>query len=112
MDCLFCKIVAGEIPARKIHEDDQLIAFHDIDPQAPVHLLIIPKKHIATLNDMQEDDKPLAGHLLYTAQSLARQHGCEEGFRLVMNCNDLGGQTVHHIHMHVLGQRQMQWPPG
>ncbi|SDJ21250.1 histidine triad (HIT) family protein [Pseudomonas delhiensis] len=112
MDCLFCKIAAGEIPARKLYEDDQVIAFHDIGPQAPVHFLVVPKRHIATLNDLEEADKPLAGHILLTAQRLAAEQGCAEGFRVVMNCNDLGGQTVQHIHMHVLGQRQMHWPPG
>lgn len=113
MDCLFCKIVAGDIPARKLYEDDDVIAFHDIAPQAPVHFLVIPKKHIPTLHDLsEEDDKPLVGHILFTAQRLAEQLGCEDGFRVVMNCNDLGGQTVYHIHMHVLGQRQLHWPPG
>ncbi|MDX1297139.1 MAG: histidine triad nucleotide-binding protein [Pseudomonas sp.] len=112
MDCLFCKIVAGEIPARKLYEDDQVIAFHDIGPQAPVHFLVIPKKHISTLNDLSEADKPLAGHILLTAQRLAKEQGCDDGFRVVMNCNELGGQTVYHIHMHVLGQRQLAWPPG
>ncbi|SDT87711.1 histidine triad (HIT) family protein [Pseudomonas pohangensis] len=112
MDCLFCRIVAGTIPARKLYEDDQVIAFHDIAPQAPVHFLVIPKKHIATLNDLGEEDKALAGHILYTAQRLANEQGCAEGFRITMNCNPLGGQTVYHIHMHVLGQRQMHWPPG
>ncbi|MCQ4257500.1 histidine triad nucleotide-binding protein [Stutzerimonas stutzeri] len=113
MDCLFCKIVAGEIPAHKIYEDDQVIAFNDIAPQAPVHFLVIPRKHIATLNDLsEEDDQALAGHILFTAQRLAVEQGCQDGFRVVMNCNDLGGQTVYHIHMHVLGQRQLHWPPG
>ncbi len=112
MDCLFCKIVAGEIPARKFYEDDQVVAFHDIGPQAPVHFLVIPKRHIRTLNDLGEDDKGLLGHITFTAQRLARELGCEQGFRLVMNCNEQGGQTVYHIHMHVLGQRQMHWPPG
>ncbi|WP_313551417.1 histidine triad nucleotide-binding protein [Pseudomonas sp.] len=113
MDCLFCKIVAGEIPARKLYEDDHVIAFHDISPQAPVHFLVIPKKHIATLHDLSETDgKTLAGHILFTAQRLAQEQGCDEGFRVVMNCNPMGGQTVYHIHMHVLGQRQMTWPPG
>ena len=112
MDCLFCRIVAGTIPARKLYEDDQVIAFHDIGPQAPVHFLVIPKRHIATLNDLGEDDEALAGHILYTAQRLAKEQGCQDGFRVVMNCNEMGGQTVYHIHMHVLGQRQMQWPPG
>ncbi len=113
MDCLFCKIIAGEIPARIIYEDDQVLAFHDIAPQAPVHFLVIPKKHIATLHDLSEtEDKALAGHILFTAQRLARELGCEEGFRVVMNCNEMGGQTVYHIHLHVLGQRPMHWPPG
>lgn len=113
MDCLFCKIVAGEILARKLYEDDQVIAFNDISPQAPVHFLVIPKKHIPTLNDLSEqEDKPLTGHMLFTAQRLALELGCQEGFRVTVNCNELGGQTVHHIHMHVLGQRQMHWPPG
>ncbi len=112
MDCLFCKIVNGDIPARKLYEDDRVVAFHDIAPQAPVHFLVIPKKHIATLNDMDEGDRALLGHVVYTAQRLAREQGCEEGFRVVMNCNEQGGQTVYHIHMHVLGQRQMHWPPG
>lgn len=112
MDCLFCKIVAGDIPARKLYEDEHVVAFHDIHPAAPVHFLVIPKKHIATLNDLTEDDKALAGHILFTAQRLAVEQGCEDGFRVAMNCNSQGGQTVYHIHMHVLGQRQMQWPPG
>ncbi len=113
MDCLFCKIVVGEIPARKLYEDDQIIAFHDIAAQAPVHFLLIPKKHIATLQDLDaETDNALAGHMLFTAQRLASEQGCQDGFRVVVNCNDLGGQTVHHIHMHVLGKRQMHWPPG
>ncbi|QOD46058.1 histidine triad nucleotide-binding protein [Pseudomonas aeruginosa] len=112
MDCLFCKIVAGEVPARKFYEDEEVVAFHDIGPQAPVHFLVIPKRHIPTLEHLTEADRPLAGHILFTAQRLTREQGCEEGFRVVMNCNDLGGQTVHHIHMHVLGQRQMHWPPG
>ena len=112
MDCLFCKIAAGEIPARKIYEDDQVVAFYDIAPQAPVHFLVIPKKHIPTLHDLHEDDTPLAGHLLFTAQRLARELGCEAGFRVAVNCNEQVGQTVYHIHMHVLGQRQMHWPPG
>lgn len=112
MDCLFCKIAAGSIPANRIYEDDQVIAFHDIAPQAPVHFLVIPKRHISTLNDLTEDDRSLAGHIMYTAQRLAKELGCQEGFRVVMNCNEMGGQTVYHIHMHVLGQRQLSWPPG
>ena len=113
MDCLFCSIVAGETAARRLYEDDQVIAFNDVAPQAPVHFLVIPKKHIPTLNDLSEEgDKPLAGHMLFTAQRLALELGCQDGFRVAVNCNELGGQTVHHLHMHVLGQRQMHWPPG
>ena len=112
MDTLFTKIINREIPAKIIYEDDQVLAFHDIAPQAPVHFLVIPKKPIRTLNDLTEDDKALAGHILFTAQRLAVEQGCEKGFRVVMNCNEDGGQTVYHIHMHVLGQRQMNWPPG
>ncbi len=112
MDCLFCKIVAGDIPANKIYEDDRVVAFHDISPQAPVHFLVIPKKHIRTMHDIQEDDRELVGHIMYTAQRLATELGCEEGFRVVMNCNEHGGQTVYHIHLHVLGQRHLTWPPG
>jgi len=112
VDCLFCKIVAGDIPARKLYEDDHVVAFHDIGPQAPVHFLVIPKKHIATLNHLTEDDSALTGHMLFTAQRLAKEQGCEQGFRVVMNCNEDGGQTVFHIHMHVLGKRQLAWPPG
>lgn len=112
MDCLFCKIVAGDIPAKKIYEDDLVVAFHDIAPQAPVHFLVIPKKHISTMNDIQEEDRELVGHIMYTAQRLAKELGCDDGFRVAMNCNKMGGQTVYHIHLHVLGQRQMSWPPG
>ncbi|MBS7325589.1 MAG: histidine triad nucleotide-binding protein [Thiopseudomonas sp.] len=112
MDCLFCKIVAGDIPAKKIYEDDLVVAFHDIAPQAPVHFLVIPKKHIRTLNDLTEADRELAGHILFVAQKLALELGCEAGFRVAMNCNELGGQTVYHIHLHVLGQRPLAWPPG
>jgi histidine triad (HIT) family protein len=112
VDTLFDKIIRREIPAKIIYEDDQVIAFHDIAPQAPVHFLVVPKKAIATLADLAQEDVPLAGHILYTAQRLAKELGCEEGFRVVMNCNEMGGQTVYHIHLHVLGQRQMNWPPG
>ncbi|WP_263147577.1 histidine triad nucleotide-binding protein [Pseudomonas sp. RIT-PI-AD] len=112
MDNLFNRIIAREVPARIIYEDDQVLAFHDVAPQAPVHFLVIPKKNIATLNDLQEEDKALAGHLLFTAQRLAKALGCEDGFRVVANCNEKGGQTINHLHLHVPGQRQMTWPPG
>lgn len=112
MDCLFCKIIEGEIPSKLIYEDDQVYAFYDIDPKAPVHFLVVPKQHIATLNDLKPADEQLIGHIVFTAQRLAKELGCDEGFRVVMNCNEQGGQTVYHIHMHVLGQRQLDWPPG
>lgn len=112
MDNLFARIIAREIPATILYEDDQVLAFQDVAPQAPVHFLVIPKKHIATLNDLQEADKALAGHLLYTAQRLAVELGCDDGFRVVVNCKEKGGQTVQHLHLHVLGQRAMSWPPG
>ena len=109
--CLFCKMVAGEIKADVIFEDDAVLAFRDINPQAPVHLLIIPKRHIATLNDL--DDTLLAGRLLQTAIKLAKQEDLsEDGYRTVFNCNRNGGQEVYHLHLHVLGGRQMTWPPG
>ena len=112
MDCLFCQIVAGTLPGGVVYEEAPVVPCHHLCPQAPVHVVVMPKNHIATLNDLSQDDKALAGHILHTAQRLASELGCTEGFRVVMNCNPLGGQTVYHIHMHVLGQRQMHWPPG
>ena len=110
-DCLFCKMAAGEIKPDVVYEDDNLLAFRDIHPQAPLHLLIIPKRHIANLNGL--DDVVLGGQLLQTAAKLAEQHGyAESGYRTVINCNDDGGQTVHHLHLHLLAGRAMQWPPG
>lgn len=110
-DCLFCKIVAKEIPAKIIYEDKIVVAFNDINPQAPTHLLIIPKKHISTLNDLTENDTTLVGHMLETAPVLAKQSG-EESYRIVMNCNEQAGQTVFHIHLHLLAGRDFKWPPG
>ena len=113
MDCLFCKLVAREIPADIVFEDDDVIAFRDIAPQAPTHILIIPKRHISTLNDLAEEDCALVGRLQFTAQKIAKEVGiAEDGYRVVMNCNEDGGQTVYHIHMHLLGGRSMTWPPG
>ena len=112
-DCLFCKMVKGDIPPDKVHEDDEVLAFNDINPQAPVHILIIPKKHISTLNDVEESDIRLLGRLNRVAAELAGKAGlAEDGYRVVMNCNDAGGQSVHHIHLHLLAGRQMNWPPG
>ena len=113
MSCLFCKIIDGEIPAKIVYNDEQIMAFADIAPQAPLHLLIIPKKHIATINDAQIDDAELLGKLVLTAKNLAKEHNLSEsGYRLVFNTNSHGGQAVYHIHLHLLGGRQLAWPPG
>lgn len=110
-DCLFCKMIAGEIKPDTVYEDDKVLAFRDINPQAPTHILIIPKTHVATLNDL--DDSALAGKMLQTVIQLAKKEGlAEEGYRTVFNCNKRGGQEVFHLHMHLLGGRQMRWPPG
>jgi histidine triad (HIT) family protein len=112
-DCIFCKIIARKIPAKVVYEDELSFAFEDINPQAPVHTLVIPKRHIATLLDLKEDDGALVGHLLKIANMIARDKGiAERGFRIVTNCNPESGQTVYHIHLHVLGGRPMHWPPG
>jgi histidine triad (HIT) family protein len=112
-DCLFCKIIAGDIPAKIIYQDEHVIAFDDIHPQAPHHKLIIPRKHIATLNDLDTDDTHLAGHLLQTAKKIAKQlEIADDGYRVVMNCNAGAGQLVFHIHLHLLGGRSLTWPPG
>ncbi len=113
MDCIFCKIINKTIPAKIAYEDEEVLAFHDLHPQAPVHMLVIPKKHISTINQIESQDQMLAGKLLLTAQKLAKDQGfADAGFRVVMNCNEQGGQTVYHIHMHVLAGRHMTWPPG
>jgi histidine triad (HIT) family protein len=112
-DCLFCKFVNGEIEPDKVYEDEHVFAFRDINPQAPTHILVIPKKHIATLNDLQADDEALVGKLYLAAQKIAQDEGiAEDGYRTVMNCNEMAGQTVFHIHLHLLGGRRMAWPPG
>lgn len=113
-DCLFCKIIAGEIPSEKIYEDEDVYAFHDIGKQAPHHFLVIPKTHIATLNDINETNgAALLGKLTLTASKIAKDMGfAEDGYRVVMNCNEQGGQTVYHIHLHCLGGRALSWPPG
>jgi histidine triad (HIT) family protein len=113
IDCLFCKMVAGEITPHIVHETSDLIAFRDISPQAPAHVLIVPRKHISTVNDLAAADAALVGKLVLAAQEIARKEGIHEsGYRLVMNCNAGGGQSVFHIHLHLLGGRQMNWPPG
>jgi histidine triad (HIT) family protein len=113
MSCLFCRIVAGEIPSKIAYQDDVLVAFHDVNPQAPVHVLIVPRKHIATLNDVTPEDEALIGRMQTRAAALARELGiAERGYRTVFNCNSEAGQTVFHIHLHLVGGRPMAWPPG
>jgi len=113
MTCFFCKIAEGDIPADIIFQSDDVIAFRDINPQAPTHALIIPKRHISTLNDLEEGDEHLVGSLFLAAKSLATELGfAEDGYRTVFNCNAHGGQSVYHIHLHLLGGRQLGWPPG
>jgi histidine triad (HIT) family protein len=113
MDCLFCKISAGEIPANVVYQDEKVVVFDDINPAAPHHKLIIPRKHLSTLNDITTEDHELIGHMAHTAQKIAKTLEIdEEGYRIVMNCNAGAGQTVFHIHMHLLGGRRLTWPPG
>lgn len=111
-DCLFCKIVAGVIPVKRLHEDEQSIAFADINPQAPTHVLIIPKQHLTSLAEVATEHRALLGHLVCVATDIARTHGLAKGYRVVVNTGDDGGQTVHHLHLHLLGGRHMTWPPG
>jgi histidine triad (HIT) family protein len=113
VDCLFCKIIARTIPASIVYEDDRVLAFNDINPQAPTHILLVPKRHIATLSDLQPDDDALAGELLRRAAAIAADRGiATAGFRTVFNTNRGAGQTVFHIHLHLLGGRPLAWPPG
>ena len=111
MDCLFCKIAAGEIPSNKIYEDEQVLAFYDIDPQAPVQFLVIPKAHIPSCDALEESEDPVVSHVFTVIARLAKQLGLTGGYRIVNNCGADGGQTVQHLHFHVLGGRQMGWPP-
>ncbi len=112
-DCLFCKLINREIPTEIVFESDTVFAFKDIKPQAPQHVLIIPKKHIPTLNDLSAEDSGLVSELVLTATKIARELNIDEsGYRLLFNCNDEGGQDIYHIHLHLMGGRQMTWPPG
>lgn len=111
--CIFCKIIAGEIPSNKVYEDERVLAFSDIDPKAPVHSLIIPKKHVASVMDLAPEDDALLCHMFHVAQNLANEMGLKQnGFRLVINTGEHGGQSVPHLHMHLLGGRGLGWPPG
>jgi len=112
-DCLFCKIITGDIPADKVFENEKILAFRDINPAAPIHILIIPKIHIPTLNDLELDQTEIMGELVRTASELAKQEGiADAGYRTGFNCNEAGGQTVFHVHLHLLGGRPFGWPPG
>ena len=112
-DCLFCKMVSGDITPDTVYEDDQVLAFRDLNPQAPLHVLVIPKQHISTLNELNDSNEQLAGHLLAAAAKVAAQEGyADSGYRTVVNCNADGGQTVFHLHLHLLAGRAMQWPAG
>ena len=113
MDCLFCKIGSKEIASDLVYEDERVVAFKDISPQAPTHIILIPIDHISTLNDLSESHEALLGHMTVVASQIAKDQGiAEDGYRLVLNCNNHGGQSVYHIHMHIVGGRQMSWPPG
>lgn len=111
-DCIFCKIINKEIPSEIVYEDDKILAFKDIDPQAPVHILIIPKVHINSLDELDENQSDLIGYLIYNVKKIVQELGLENGYRLVNNCGVDGYQTVNHIHFHLIGGRKMQWPPG
>jgi histidine triad (HIT) family protein len=112
-DCLFCKLVAGEVPATIVYQNDDVVAFKDINPQAPTHVVIVPRRHIGGLNDLAPADDELVGRLVRAAAALARQNGhADRGYRTVFNCNADAGQTVFHLHLHLLGGRKMTWPPG
>ena len=111
-DCLFCKIIAGEIPSNKVYEDDELLAFNDVAPQAPVHFLIVPKKHMASLDDTTDEDAALLAHIMLKIKDIAKDLGLENGYRVVINTGEDGMQSVKHLHVHVLGKRRLLWPPG
>lgn len=112
MDCIFCKIARNEIPSEKLYENDEIVAFNDLEPQAPVHVLIIPKEHISSANEITAENSDIVGKIFMAAAKIAKEQGLEKGYRIVNNCGEDGGQTVHHLHFHLLGGRKMQWPAG
>ena len=112
MDCLFCKIINGEIPSNKVYEDDTVFAFRDIAPQAPTHILIIPKQHIKSAAENDERNSSVISHIFEVAAKIAKQEGLDDGFRIVNNCGDIAGQTVKHLHFHLMGGREFAWPAG
>jgi histidine triad (HIT) family protein len=111
-ECIFCKIANKDIPSKIVYEDDRIVVFHDLQPQAPVHVLIIPKKHISSMDDLQVEDTELIGYLMVKVKDIAAELELENGYRLVNNCGEDGLQTVKHLHFHLLGKRKMTWPPG
>ena len=113
MDCIFCKIINNEIPGNKIYEDDKVLAFHDINKEAPIHFLVIPKEHIQSVNEINSKNSEIISHIFVIINKIVKDLGIDEsGYRIVNNCGKDGGQTVNHIHFHVLGQRDLKWPPG
>lgn len=112
MDCLFCKIINGEIPSNKVYEDETVFAFRDIEPQAPTHILIIPKEHIKSAAELDESNSSVVAHIFEVAAKIAKQEGLDDGFRIVNNCGDLAGQSVKHLHFHLMGGREFGWPAG
>ena len=112
MDCIFCKIAAGEIPSKKVYEDEKVLAFYDIAPEAPVHFLVIPKEHIKCADEINENNSEIIAHIFEVISKVAKELGLETGYRIVNNCGEDGGQTVGHLHFHVLGGRLLSWPPG
>ncbi|MDQ8039193.1 MAG: histidine triad nucleotide-binding protein [Rickettsiella sp.] len=113
MDCIFCKIIKGELPADIVYQDDDMVAFNDLHPRAPIHQLIVPKKHFASLNDLTDADTLLVGKMIQKARLLAKEAGiAESGYRTVFNCNEDGGQIIFHLHLHLIGGRKLEWPPG
>ena len=112
MDCIFCKIINGEIPSNKAYEDDKVLAFYDLEPQAPVHILIVPKEHIACAADITAENSAVIAHIFEVAAIIAKEKGLDDGFRIVNNCGESAGQTVKHIHFHLMGGRSFGWPAG
>lgn len=111
-DCIFCKLANGEIPTDMVYQDDLIAAFRDAEPQAPVHILMVPKQHVASLDDLTDNHKDLMGHMMLKIKEIAKLEGLENGYRAVINCGEDGQQTVKHLHIHILGKRKMTWPPG
>ncbi len=111
-DCIFCAIAEHQIPSNAVYEDEKILCFHDLEPQAPVHVLVIPKKHITSLDEVSEDDKELMGHIMFKIHEIAKDLGLEKGYRVVVNTGEDAFQTVKHLHFHILGKRKLTWPPG